>query len=98
MPRGRLRCDRYGCIYRARGRVVALVREEEALAEDCRAADVVIASVAVFVRCPAPVVIDRLDVWRAGAHAVWLDEETIRVATVAERRGSLPWVLPRPPN
>ena len=92
---GRLRCDGTGCIYRAEGATVALVREEEALAEDCRAADVVVASVAVFVRCNARVVVDRLDVWRAGAHAVWIKDGEIRVVTVAETRGVRPWVLPR---
>lgn len=95
---GRLRCDRWGCLYRADGRVVALVQEEEALAEDCRTADVVIAAVAVFVPCPAKVVIDRLDVWREGAHAVWLhDDGEIRVESVADTRGQRPWVLRRPP-
>jgi competence protein ComEC len=93
---GRLRCDRLACLYRAEGVTVALVREEEALAEDCRAADVVIAAVAVFVPCPARVVIDRLDVWREGAHAVWIEDGEVRVRTVADTRGRRPWVLPRP--
>ncbi len=92
----RLRCDRLGCLYRSGEIVVALVEDEEALAEDCRAADVVVAAVAVFVPCPARVVIDRLDVWREGAHALWFDGDTIRVLSVADTRGRRPWVLPRP--
>lgn len=92
---GRLRCDGLGCLYRANGKIVALVQEEEALVEDCRVADLVVAAVAVFVPCAARV-IDRIDVWREGAVAVWLKEDGIRVRTVADTRGERPWVLPRP--
>ena len=92
---GRLRCDGTGCLYRTDGVTVALVQHEEALAEDCRAADVVVAAVAVFVRCGAPVVLDRLDMWRSGAHAVWISGGDVRVQSVAQTRGARPWVLPR---
>jgi competence protein ComEC len=35
-------CDTLGCIYRAKGHVVGLVRRAEALSEDCWSADVVV--------------------------------------------------------
>lgn len=100
-PDKRLTCDKQGCLYRAGGRTVALAFHEGALAEDCWAADVVIAMVPVRRRCPAPQgVIDRFDLWRDGAAAIWLDESgPIRIETVNGVRGTRPWVVrpePRP--
>ena len=91
---GRLRCDTLGCIYRAKGWVVALPRDPLAVAEDCRAADVVVAAVPVRGRCPsARLVIDRFDLWRAGAHAIWLGPHGVAWQSVAGTRGNRPWVL-----
>jgi competence protein ComEC len=89
----RLRCDRVGCIYRAQGRVVALVRDGRALAEDCRLASIVISAVPVGRACPsASLVIDRFDLWRNGAHALYFDGDGgYRVKTVAAIRGERPW-------
>lgn len=90
---GRLACDGLGCIYRAGGPIVALVRAPGALEEDCRIADVVIASVPVRRPCPsARVVVDRFDLWRNGAHALWLEESGLRVESVNGVRGIRPWV------
>ena len=38
-----------------------------------------------------PMVIDRFDLWRRGAHALWLDPGEVRVRTVAEATGDRPW-------
>jgi len=100
-PDKRLTCDKQGCLYRVGGRTVALAFHEGALAEDCWAADVVIAVVPVRRRCPARAgVIDRFDLWRDGAAAIWLDGNgPIRIETVNGVRGSRPWVVrpePRP--
>ncbi|MFQ5766291.1 MAG: ComEC/Rec2 family competence protein, partial [Rhodospirillales bacterium] len=95
---GRLACDVEGCLYRAGGRVVALAYLEGALLEDCWAADVVVAVVPVRRRCPAGAgVVDRFDLWREGAHAIWLEDGGVRIETVNGRRGERPWVVrPRP--
>ena len=94
-PDGRLACDAMGCIHRVGGHVVALVRRPEALIDDCAIADVVISNVPVG-RCPsARTVIDRFDLWRGGAHALWLDGDTVRVESVGTRRGDRPWVPKR---
>jgi len=37
------------------------------------------------------VVVDRFDLWRRGAHALWLEGDGARVVTVAEGRGERPW-------
>ncbi len=94
---GSLRCDADGCTWRHEGFLVALPVRPQAIAEDCRHADAVIAlQMPVRYRCPAArVVIDRNDLRRAGAHLLYLDRETgIRMVTVAETRGRRPWVRP----
>ena len=91
---GRLACDRAGCLLHAGGHQVALVRRPEALAEDCHVADVVVSVVPVRRPCPAAaVVVDRFDLWREGAHAVWLGDDGVRVESVSGRRGDRPWVV-----
>ena len=92
-----LGCDRAGCIYRARGHTVALVRDGRALAEDCRVADIVVSTVPVRRDCPsAVVVVDRFDLWREGAHALYFQEDGgVRVESVAEMRGARPWTARR---
>jgi competence protein ComEC len=73
---------------------VALVRDGRALAEDCRRADVVVATVPVpRRRCARPaVLVDRFDLWRAGAHAIYLARDGPRAVSVRNRRGARPWV------
>jgi hypothetical protein len=46
---GALACDALGCLYGARGRVVALIRDGAALAPDCGAADLVVSPIASVV-------------------------------------------------
>ena len=94
---GRLACDSLGCLYRTSGYVIALARTPQAVAEDCHIADVVVSTVPVRRPCPTAIaVVDRFDLWRSGAHAVWLDEHGVRIESVASRRGDRPWVVGRP--
>jgi competence protein ComEC len=95
---GRLRCDPSGCLYRVNGHIVALARDASALAEDCRVATVVVATVPVRRGCPtAGVVIDRFSLWRDGGHALWLEPNgVVRVENVRAHRGVRPWVPPLP--
>ncbi len=89
----RMSCDLAGCIYRRGQRVMALVRDGRALEEDCLSATVVVSAVPVRRRCSAPaLVIDRFDLWRGGAHAVWLGEDTVSATSVSAERGARPWV------
>lgn len=94
---GRLTCDALGCIYKVADQVVALVRHEEALPEDCRRATVVVATVPVRRTCPsASLVVDRFSLWRDGGHAIWLDRGSARDVSVREARGDRLWVPPPP--
>jgi competence protein ComEC len=96
---GRLACDSLGCIYKAFGRTIALVQQPVALFEDCGMADVVVSLEPVRVPCPATTaVIDRFDLWRNGAHAIWIAADgEIDIRSVREMRGDRPWVVrPQP--
>lgn len=95
---GAVRCDELACIYRKRGRIVALVSDPRALEEDCRHADIVVSAVPVRWQCPsARLVVDRFDLWRYGSYAIWLARDGPRAVTVAERQGDRPWSPRRPP-
>ena len=90
---GNLACDLTGCIYRRDGRVVALVRDGRALAEDCRIADIVISIVPVRRACRShAMVIDRFDLWRNGAYALTFAGEAVRAVSTRAARGDRPWV------
>jgi competence protein ComEC len=90
---GRLACDARGCLYRAHGQTVAVVRDPAGLADDCRVASVVVSAEPVPRRaCRGPAhIIDRFALRRRGAHAIWLSPDGARVETVADRRGERPW-------
>jgi competence protein ComEC len=91
---GRLACDAEGCIYRVGAGTVALVKEASALAEDCRRAHAVVSVVPIRRPCPGPLaVIDRFDLWRNGAHALWIEPGGVRVESANAARGDRPWVL-----
>lgn len=89
---GRLTCDALGCLYRARGRTVALLRLPDALAEDCDSADAVVGGESAR-RCRAPVVIDRWRLRRDGPHMLTLSATGLRVESVGDTRGDRPWVV-----
>jgi competence protein ComEC len=71
---GRLSCDPLACLYRAEGATVAVLMDPRAAEDDCHRAEVVVSLEPLRRQpCAGPrVVIDRFDMWREGAHAVWL--------------------------
>lgn len=93
-------CDGAGCV----GDVgedesvkrIAFTQERASLGEDCARADIVVALFPVrdgdAKACDA-VIIHRRDIWRQGAHALWLDEAggPPIIETVAQMRGQRPW-------
>ena len=89
-------CDRLGCIWRIKGQTVALITDAQAVAEDCRRADIVVSMEPVPWQCPsAHTVVDWFDLWRHGSHAIWLTSSGARVENVNSVRGNRPWVLVR---
>ncbi len=88
---GRLRCDALGCIYAIGASRVAIVRDPAALAEDCHAA-LVVAPGLTRTGCRNTRLIDRRSLLTRGAHAVWLDGNTLAVVDDRSERGERPWV------
>ncbi|MEA2755501.1 MAG: competence protein ComEC [Aliidongia sp.] len=95
---GALRCDPLGCVWHRDGRVVALVRDAAALPEDCRTAQIIVAMVPARHACrTGALVVDRVDLRRNGATAIWLGPSII-LDTATDRRGTRPWVVKLGPH
>jgi competence protein ComEC len=92
-----LRCDSLGCLYQRHGQTVALVNDLRALAEDCMEANAIVSSLPLRKNCPQPQIrIDRFDLWRRGAHALWINEEGLMtMQSVASERGQRLWTPQR---
>jgi competence protein ComEC len=87
-----LTCDDWGCVYRRAGLTVSILTAQQAVDEDCRLADLVIADFPLPRDCrPRLGTIDRFDVWRSGPHTIRLEDGTAHIDTVAARQGNRPW-------
>jgi competence protein ComEC len=86
------------CVYAARGRRVAIATGDAALPIKCGGLDAIVSQVPAGFRCRSMMpVIDRIDSWRRGSVALWLDREGVTVESANESRGDRPWVPhPRP--
>ena len=93
-----LDCANASCLYTARGRTVAIITGEAALPFKCGGVDAIVSQVPAGFRCRSVMpVIDRIDSWRRGAVALWLDANGVTVESTNEARGDRPWVPhPRP--
>ena len=91
---GPLDCTASGrCIYAAQGRRVAIVTAESGLPVLCYTVDAIVAQVPAGFRCrnDTPVA-DRIDTWRYGSIALWLDPDGVRIESANQSRGDRPWV------
>lgn len=88
---GRLRCDGQGCVYRAGDRVIALPTDPLAAAEDCATADLVVADFPLWSVCQGPPTLDRIDLYRTGPTAVFVDADGVRLETVQHQSYGRPW-------
>lgn len=91
-----LSCAGALCRYRARGRRVLILTGRAILPDNCGGVDAIVARVPAGLRCRGIVpVVDRIDSWRRGAVALWLDPGGVAIESADESRGARPWV-PRP--
>jgi len=92
------RCESFACVWREEGRpIVAFAPDYAALTDDCEMADIVVTRAGVPQhmrrRCRAELLIDRFDLWRDGATALYFQPDgTVRVETSLKHRGARPWV------
>jgi competence protein ComEC len=94
---GALDCREKGrCFYASRGERVALVTGLEGLPVLCGTVDAILAQVPAGFRCRHRIpVADRIDNWRYGAIALWLDDGGVTMESADGSRGDRPWV-PQP--
>ncbi len=78
------RCDGVGCVFRIDDRRIAVTTDARSIAEDCRLADVVIATFPVSGRyCTGPDrIVDFFDLWRGGAHSLFIRGGEVTVEMV----------------
>ena len=87
--------DEFACRMDIDGYSIAYLREGADTGLHCLGVDIVISDFPLRGACRgAGLRIDRFDVWRHGAHAIFLRDGVIRVTTAAEQRGSRPWTTP----
>lgn len=90
-----LSCDDLGCLYRHSGKEVAIAYTAQATVADCLSADLLMSPKNIPLSCksqkPDNAVLSRLDLWRNGGYAFWLEETHIRSRTVREWQGDRPW-------
>ncbi|MEM8743677.1 MAG: ComEC/Rec2 family competence protein, partial [Pseudomonadota bacterium] len=92
------RCDELACVASVKNKKVAFVRHPAALAEECARADIVISQLPIDRSCrKARATVDVIDVLERGAHALYLEGQTIKITNVAEQRGMRPWTHLREP-
>lgn len=86
-------CDEASCVAMVKGKLMSFVQHPEALGEDCRRADILIAAIPVTQPCPKPeIVIDASSLRQFGAQTVKITENGLIRRTVREKRGDRPWV------
>lgn len=94
---GRLSCGGQGCFYKNGAAAVAFPLRRDALSEDCRRAQIVIADFSIGPACKSEIVIDRTRLRHAGSHAVRLSGRgPPRITTDLDVRGKRPWVVRGP--
>ena len=93
-PAGALDCPAAGrCFYAAHGRRVALVTGEAGLPMACETLDAIVAQVPAGFQCRSQIpVLDRIDSWRQGAIALWLEPGGVTIESTNASRGDRPWV------
>lgn len=92
-PDRRLSCAGKACVYRIDARAVALILDEDGVDGACAGKAAVVSAVPLRGRCrDVGLVVDRFDLWRRGAHALWaLPGGGWRVETMVDIQGDRPW-------
>jgi competence protein ComEC len=92
-------CAEGRCTAEVRGRRVVYLSGREGAMLDCRDTDILIADFPLRGACRGvPLRIDRFDLWRSGAHAVYLDGASPVVKTARGEQGRRPWLVQPEPR
>jgi competence protein ComEC len=86
-------CADHVCLGVVKDKRIAFAEAEAEGKLRCPNADILVASFPLRKSCSSiPLRIDRFDVWRMGAYALFIDGSTIRTETARSVRGARPWV------
>jgi competence protein ComEC len=87
-------CAKAGCSSVVKGYRVIYLDDVAALTGGCPPADVLIARFPLRDKCDGRLLtVDRFDVWRNGAYAIYLDQPGITQRTSRSEQGRRPWSL-----
>ena len=86
-----LACDAAGCVLNRNDTRVTLALSAAALAEDCGVTAIIIAPTQFADDCRGSFVIDRGNLFREGAHALYLSDGRVRVESVEDLTGDRIW-------
>ncbi|MGH6874025.1 MAG: ComEC/Rec2 family competence protein, partial [Aestuariivirgaceae bacterium] len=87
------RCSEHVCLALVKDKRIAFAQAEAEGKLICPAADILVASFPLRKSCSnIPLRIDRFDVWRMGAYALFINGSGIRTQTARSVRGARPWV------
>jgi competence protein ComEC len=93
-------CNAGTCNAKEQGVTISYLQRSVEHNMTCPVADILLAEFPLRRRCKGKrVTIDRFDVWRNGAHAVYTVGNSLKVTTAREMQGARPWVYaPRARN
>ncbi|MDF2368716.1 MAG: hypothetical protein P1U71_15700, partial [Sneathiella sp.] len=96
-PPSRMTCDPAGCVLRRERELIAFPVTMSGVEMDCRRADIIASRIPAPDDCVNPrLVIDKFDLWRRGAHSLYIEADgKIRMETANGLRGNRPWVPER---
>jgi competence protein ComEC len=87
------RCAEHVCLALVKNKRIAFAQAGAEGKLICPTADILVASFPLRKSCSnIPVRIDRFDVWRMGAYALFIEGSDIRTETARKIRGARPWV------
>lgn len=87
-------CGDGACRAIVKGRSVLYLSRMEGRPLECADAQILITDFPLRGACPrVPLRIDRFDLWRNGAHAVWINNGDVTVTTARQEQGGRPWVV-----
>jgi competence protein ComEC len=90
---GGLACSGGRCDDTAAGRRVAIVTAAAGVPKDCAGLDAIVAQVPAGFACRGKIpVADRIDIWRDGAIALWVNAGGVVLESANKSRGDRPWV------
>jgi competence protein ComEC len=86
-------CDKGSCKAEIKGKVVVYLRDETGISQ-CLSADIVVAAFPLRGACrKAGLRVDRFDVWRQGAFAIYVGPQAISFVTARGEQGDRPWTV-----